>query len=296
VTRLEPPYIVTLLAFYAAALMLRTPDTAQPGFWSGLLLRLGYLHSAIRGVPTLDGVTWTLEVEVQFYLLAPLLACVFMVSVPWRRTLLAVLIGCLPILAPHLSVPNSQWTLMIYAQFFLIGFLLADLHVSKVGLSRLSPRLMDLLGLLAFLAVFLVPPSLFLSVMEPWLLAVMVLAAFHGKWFTWILRQPLITLFGGMCYSLYLLHYPLLSFVGQHVVHDGMSALAAYARVAAIGIPTVLAASILLYIFLERPCMNPNWPNMLFSRLKGFGRPTPATTPANIAVGQTVLRDVAPPD
>jgi peptidoglycan/LPS O-acetylase OafA/YrhL len=296
VTRLEPPYIVTLLAFYAAAMVLRTPDVTQPGFWSGLLLRLGYLHTAFRGVPTLNGVTWTLEVEVQFYLLAPLLAGVFMLSAPWRRTLLAVLIGSFPILAPQVTVPNSQWTLIAYAHFFLLGFLLADLHVSKLGPLRLAQRFVDFLGLLALLALFLVPPSAYFTVAEPWLLAVMVLAAFHGNWFTRTLRQPLITLFGGMCYSLYLLHSPILSFVGQRVVHDGMSALVAYARVAAIGVPAVLGAGILLYVFLERPCMNPNWPNALISRFNRFHRPPHPTTPANIAAEQIVFRDVAPRD
>ncbi len=85
-TRLEPPYVLALLLIYAAAIVMHNVHTREPGFMAGLPLRLGYAYLLVRGAPpTLDGVTWTLEIEVQFYLLAPLLARVFKLPVKPRR-------------------------------------------------------------------------------------------------------------------------------------------------------------------------------------------------------------------
>jgi peptidoglycan/LPS O-acetylase OafA/YrhL len=73
----------------------------------------------------------------------------------------------------------------------------------------------------------------------------------------------LITVIGGMCYSIYLLHGRVLAFV----IHGGLAALvnlgsfaSDYLVVAAICIPAVIAVSSVFYVLVERPCMAPDWP------------------------------------
>ena len=96
VTRLEPPYIVALIGFYAAAWLVN--DAALRGhFLKTFLARLFYLHGLIyRDAPVLNGVTWSLEIEVQFYLLMPLLARIFLLPAPVRRAGLLLVILFLP--------------------------------------------------------------------------------------------------------------------------------------------------------------------------------------------------------
>ncbi len=76
VTRLEPPFILSLLLRFALIVVVFREDCRQllPHFLASLL----YLHNVIFGsLSRISPPTWSLEVEVQFYLLAPLLARVF---------------------------------------------------------------------------------------------------------------------------------------------------------------------------------------------------------------------------
>src|SRR5262245_29989771 len=94
-TRLEPPYILSMLLLYAGGLV-ALGAAAATALWPNLLASLVYQHNLIYG----DGSriippAWSLEVEVQFYLLAPFLAVVFSIrqAVARRLVLLAAMIG-----------------------------------------------------------------------------------------------------------------------------------------------------------------------------------------------------------
>lgn len=267
VTRLEPPYLIALTGFYLAAVVLRTPDSASPNFWNDYLLRIFYLHDLVRGTaPLLDGVTWTLEIEIQFYLLAPLLAQLFKLPVVPRRFLFAALIGLLPFAERFL--PWAHWTCLCFGAFFLMGMLLADLHLTRSGAGWGTPRIFDVIGLAGLLALMFLPDKNYFFLAFPWLLALVFLAALRGGWFKKILQLSWLTVLGGMCYSLYLLHYPLLSFTAAHVVHTGQTVFHACTSVALAGLPFALVAGIIFYVVLERPCMNPRWPQELFARFR----------------------------
>ncbi len=265
VTRLEPPYLIALTGFYLAAVVLRTPDSASPNFWSDYFLRIFYLHDLVRGTaPLLDGVTWTLEIEVQFYLLAPLLAQLFKLPVVARRLLFAALIGLLPFAERFL--PWAHWTCLCFGAFFLMGMLLADLHLTHGGAGWGAPRCFDFLGLAGLLTLMFVPGKNYFFLAFPWLIALVFVAALRGSVFRKIFQFPWLTVLGGMCYSLYLLHYPLLSFTAAHLVHNKQTVFQACAAVALAGLPFALVAGIIFYAVLERPCMNPRWPQELLAR------------------------------
>src|SRR5207248_8852502 len=72
-TRLEPPYILNLAVFFALKVA-----SQQYGFRELLphfLSSCFYLHNLVYADESLvNTVTWSLEIEVQFYVLVPLLA------------------------------------------------------------------------------------------------------------------------------------------------------------------------------------------------------------------------------
>ncbi len=107
-TRLEPPYIV-------AALFLFISGFGAFGFhagfshWPNLLASLIYQHNLIFGQGSVISIVfWSLEIEVQFYLLAPFLSVVFSIGnvVVRRATLLAVMI-LNPLLVSLVPTPNG---------------------------------------------------------------------------------------------------------------------------------------------------------------------------------------------
>ena len=266
-TRLEPPYILALLLFYSAAVVLHDVHAQDPNFFSGLLLRLGYAHSIVRGLPPkLDGVTWTLEVEVQFYLLVPLLAKIFQLRATPRRLLLIAAICGAPLLGN--IIPRSELTLPGFIQYFLAGFLLADLHSTNAGAGKISTRIYDWLATGALLAIALTPDSIALRQLFPWLLALLFIGALRGNWFTAVLRRPVIATLGGMCYSLYLLHYPIFSFIAARIITSDTTLPMACLRLALVGLPVAISAGIAYYALIERPCMNPNWPQLAYQNVR----------------------------
>jgi peptidoglycan/LPS O-acetylase OafA/YrhL len=87
ITRLQPPYMISLVLFLIVALINNYGKVAADigKYLEHLVAHAFYLHGAFYGpldTPgyfALNHVTWSLEVEVQFYIIAPLLAMVYRV-------------------------------------------------------------------------------------------------------------------------------------------------------------------------------------------------------------------------
>src|SRR3984893_18964026 len=99
------------------------------GLMPHLFASIFYLNNQIYGVPSsIDFVAWSLEIEVQFYILAPFLAAVFFFSGDklYRRCTLLLAILFAAIVAYHLaSIPRIGLSLIGRLPYFLAGFLLA---------------------------------------------------------------------------------------------------------------------------------------------------------------------------
>ena len=90
-----------------------------------------------------------------------------------------------------------------------------------------------------------------------------------------------IYIIGGMCYSIYLLHYAVISLVGPATmkVQLGSGYFAALAvQVVVLGL-VILVMSAVFFVLIERPCMDPSWPNQArdwlqrrFPKVFGTGR------------------------
>lgn len=227
VTRLEPPYVVSLLVF-ALLLVVRgkyTVADAGPHLAASLL----YLHNAAYGVlSTINGVAWSLEIEVQFYCLAPLLGRVFAIASPyWRRGLLLTAVVLLAAFSPAGQEGRLGYSLAAYLQYFLVGFLFADLYLTRWRRGARAPR---------------------------WWRGPQV-----------VLRNPWIATIGGMCYSIYLIHAQIISFVGHLTLPLGQRLgpqLHLLVQVIVL-LPFILVISALFFVLVERPCMDRDWPAKL---------------------------------
>jgi peptidoglycan/LPS O-acetylase OafA/YrhL len=127
-TRLEPPYILSLLICTVTLVIrhARFRSILQP-----LLAQMVYVHNFTK-LESVNFVTWSLEVEVQFYFLAPLLGCLYAIrSAVLRR---GVMVGAVLVsmyvytLTPY----KASWNLPGHLQFFMVGFLLGDLRARSL--------------------------------------------------------------------------------------------------------------------------------------------------------------------
>ena len=270
-TRLEPPYIL-IICFRALLWMITTHmvvHVLRHLFWT-----LIYMHNVRYGLPSsVHIVAWTLEVEVQFYILAPVFALIFKVPVKWLRRgfLMVVMLAAGLYQVSHFTLYSRPGlSLLNWGQFFLAGMLLADFYLCDMP-SMEASWLWDGLSLVAWAFIFGLRSDIAHYSM-PFLCLVAYTGAFKGKWLPRIFRIEWITIIGGMCYSLYLVHPLILSIyeaIFRHLhwpILGHMPVL--IALIYACNVPTVLLAGIIYFVLIERPCMRKDWPQRLAAWVK----------------------------
>jgi peptidoglycan/LPS O-acetylase OafA/YrhL len=273
VTRLEPPYLLTgllFVVFLAIHLNGVTADLLRHAAVSAV-----YAHGLVYGAVTpINPISWSLEIEVQFYIAAPLLAQLYRIRVALLRRALLVSLIAGATLAQVLIDPlgRASLSILFYAQFFLMGLLLADLYIVDGNRIRRS-FLWDAAGAAGLLLTFGLSGSGVLArCIMPWAMAFVFLGAFRGTLLPRFFANPWIAVIGGMCYSIYLLHWLLIAAVfkvTRHCISTRLDFLANYGiQLLVTGLP-ILAISLLFYLLVERPCMDPNWPSKFWRRVSG---------------------------
>jgi peptidoglycan/LPS O-acetylase OafA/YrhL len=267
ITRLEPPYVIVLILFFCLKML------GNRGAAGELFPHLGasliYLHNLIYGEPSrINFVAWSLEVEVQFYLLAPLLAVVFAIHITWiRRGLIVAAMLLFVILSGKaLFGTLTQLSLAGNFQFFCAGFLLADVFLSNPPESN-RYRMWDAVSVVGWpaLAVLLVYHPWWTDLTIPGLILMLYMAALYGKASSGAFANLWIASIGGMCYTIYLLHNYIVAAAGMVTERIGCS-LPFEARLLLqllLLTPIVLVVSIAYYRWIEQPCMQSDWPARL---------------------------------
>jgi peptidoglycan/LPS O-acetylase OafA/YrhL len=264
-TRLEPPYLAALVIGFISVLVVKHYSFSDmlPHFGASAI----YMHNVVyNGATPILGVAWSLEVEVQFYILAPFLCFIFLIkNTAIRRCILLAAIALFAVYAWY-SLWKQPVILPGFLCYFLCGMLLADLYESKHQ-SAANNRAGLLTGIVIFAGL---PFIISLQHAGLYMLKIVLLfAAFYLVLFNNRLKKlfsgQVITIIGGMCYSVYLLHTLIMSGVLRWLktmpVMHGTVAVIIYAVVL---VAAVLAVSAVFYKLIEQPCMRRGWWRKLF--------------------------------
>ena len=269
VTRLEPPYIITMVCLFALLLVTRVYSFKV--LLPSLLASLTYTHNVVFGTPLIAVVTWSLEVEIQFYLIAPLATKLYLGSKWMRRSIMTLLILLLPVIQ-HVA-PVQTITLYTHLQYFLLGLLLADFYICKERITKVNNILFS-----TFTGLISLPVILFIdqqkSVVNSWIFLVAIFHFYHLVLFnpTWkkAFGIPLMAVIGGMCYSIYLWHFAIISIAGRFLIHynitdNYLSNLLLFSL--SLFVPILICSAFFFYV-IEKPCMSKDWYKGLLTRAR----------------------------
>lgn len=279
-TRLEPPYILNLLVGLGIIAILHGKSLVH--FLPSLGASLVYSHGLIfKQSSLINGVLWSLEIEAQFYILAPLLCRLFAIQAAGVRRFVVVSLSILVVSVSALhALPFAEgsiaWTvthalarikILSYIGYFLAGLVLADLYLSNWGSRLMGRRVWDVATLAAFIALFFLVKLrsegaygvVLNAVICPSIILIAYLGVFRGGFWNCIFGWRWIATLGGMCYTVYMYHQYLILMLSKHA-----SKITTSLPILFLGFFVVIyLASALFFVAIEKPCMYKDWPSRL---------------------------------
>lgn len=275
-TRLEPPYIIMLISMFVILvyiLKLKPLETLFPSMMASLF----YVHNFFydRSIhPLLNNVIWSLEVEVQFYILAPFIIYFFYKFDGNRKIIIASAIFIFSGISKFWK--PDFYSLYEYFHFFLIGILLAEYYLDRqASQNSKNTLLIKIISIPIFFIVFILLKitditymgkiadwyKLVLSTIQICILILFFYLVLIKKWWPLFFNNLTVCILGGMCYSLYLVHNPVISGLGHYFFnryHDHL-----FINTYKLYFPYLLMAVILVgliyYTLIERPTMRRYW-------------------------------------
>ena len=274
ISRLEPPFIASLIVLYIAQIVYFRFGIIEmlPHFIAGLF----YLHMIIYGYPNpINNVTWSLETEAQFYIILPLIV-LMLVKFSSNKVRCLLFMGLLicSIYLRWFTITKELFfigrSILVYFINFGTGIIFAFFYMYNTSfLKRSTHFLYDIVCVISLFGLFWFykPQSYWLNnILFNLSVLFLFLGVFKGTIFNWLFTRKIIYLIGGMCYSIYLLHYAILFIFVKYTstISLGFGYWVDLAIQFSILFPIVLFLSAIFYLIIEKPCMDKNW----FSKMK----------------------------
>ncbi len=269
IRRLFPALLVTLAVTLVAGAFVLAPSRLESLSDSVILaslsasnvlfwLQSGYFDVDASLKPLLH--TWSLGVEEQFYIIWP--ALIVGILHFRRRTILAVLFGLAVVtLAATEYVVDVDAAAAFYlmpfrVSEFLVGTALVWLVRREISSNVIKEGVCALgLGLIAVAVVRYTPQTRFpgISALLPCLGAALLIVGGSARYLGTLLTNPASVWIGRISYSLYLVHWPLLTLYG----YWRFEPLSLAERVGVLAVSVLLAS--VMYVAVEQPFRRGKW-------------------------------------
>lgn len=255
--RIEPPFIISLVIIYI--LSLASNRFSFIDSIDNFIATLFYVHKFIYAEwSIINPVSWSLETEIQFYIIIPF---IFIAFNKLKKSYIYLLTFLIFIICIYLNTSNILGTflnksLLRYGHLFIVGIVISYMYVYSNFL-LIKSNVFDLIFPTSFILIYLAKISDNIILLDIGV-CTLVISLFKSKIFNTFFCKNIFVIIGGMCYSTYLLHYAILEtahkFLKYIHIHN-------YLAVNTLSILTVAAISSLFYILVEKPFMNPikNW-------------------------------------
>jgi peptidoglycan/LPS O-acetylase OafA/YrhL len=278
--RIYPPYIIALVLFSIPIFL----DVFHSNhFWTispteSFLASMVYAHGIVLDSPSMFiPPLWSLEVEVQFYLLFPFMIRAYRALGATRimSTIVAMVLYVPVVGYVHGLVGfdgRFRYGIVAHLPYFVTGIVMADLVETYGHALRNRAARFDLVfavGIVLFVLVGLAfngvnaeaHRAVSYDALEAGAIVacgLVMLGAMYGGRSRRIFANSWICLTGTMCYSIYLVHVPLMEAIERLVLRrlPLTSTLPLWGVDAMILLPAIWLVSLVFYVLVERPFMN----------------------------------------
>ncbi|WP_026903388.1 acyltransferase family protein [Pedobacter glucosidilyticus] len=275
-TRLEPPYLIWMTIFFIIFLIVKQKSFVE--YLPNYLANITYTHTLIFNEWSIfNPPTWTLEIEIQFYILAPFIAWAFFyiknLKLRWLVNTLALLSIILIQQYFKLYYNPYSFTILGHLQYFLLGFFIADIFLNFWQNGIKQTLNYDIITFIAFICLIFGwswDYELYSRLLVMVSLFFIFLGAFKGKITNQFIKNRWVTAIGGMCYTIYLIHLPFAEFLiifTKHIAFTNNFTINLLIQLA-IFLPIILIISGICFLILEKPFMDKNWPEKFKLKFK----------------------------
>jgi peptidoglycan/LPS O-acetylase OafA/YrhL len=276
--RIAPPYYVVLLGMFIviAVIGFRPSDVRHFAenhvpLLQSLIVSLFYVHWLVYAQwPRLFGAGWTLEIETQYYVLAPILTLLYLrvANKTLRVSVGMATIVLTSIIASQYGVDN-YWsgTIIKFFPYFFTGMLALELQNDLQDIVKSAPMaIIDLLTVGAVFFFFLAhaPESgAGVKMFEYYIINItcvmtmFIAVSVEPSVLRRICVNRYVVIIGGACYSIYLTHGQvifLLQDIAYKYIHFDNTNLAMIFN-AAFEIPVAILVGLSFYLLVEKPFM-----------------------------------------
>jgi len=225
--RVDPPYWFSIIVLFTIGFY--PPNLIQ---FSRLFYHITYLVPFIKDQEWFTGVYWTLSIEFQFYIILGLIFP-FLINSP--KYLSVAVLAAISFFCLRYTV---RGLIISYVYDFVFGY------IAFLGYTKLIRLKYFLLIMVAFTIIICCFKSI-ISGAIPCLTVLVIMFVNTSK------NEPVLTFLGNISYSIYLIHIPIISFIGHYVVEYKLPPIV----LSLLFLASIIPAAYLMYYLIERPAM-----------------------------------------
>lgn len=276
-SRILPPYTIALFSCFIILVIINYQPISY--LFEHFLASVFFLHNVIytKWSP-INPTIWTLEIQVQFYMLLPLLAYLTYKfrSTLHRRVFLVLFLLGLHVFQDYFSiitVHKGYFNILGNLQYFLVGILLADIYLIELKNKNTRSYFFDILAALALISSLLAwswDHNIYSRLLFLTLLFIFFYSLFRSIIINKFLSLKWIIALGSMCFTIYLVHLPLAEFfivLTKNIHYTNYLSVNVLIQTA-MYLPLLIVVSSIFFILIEKPSMQSNWIDDIFNLFK----------------------------
>lgn len=224
-SRIFPPYFIIITCSLIFNLLFLNTLSVKNGI-NSYLASIFFIHNLIYPgeFPFLSGAAWSLEIEIQFYFLAPILFLLFNGQTNYLKISLNLIFFLLFFILNNLGYNVETKSLLNYGHYFIIGNILAFFNLRRNYIGKhYNVSLITIIFIYIFIYILNIKynnASSLILVNKLFTLLIIFASLYYilnlNK--VKILTNKILTRIGKISYSIYLLNYPIIVLFGHYIL------------------------------------------------------------------------------